>query len=134
MTNSSKVTSFLGGCWRHCVPLKVWRPMNKNEEQIRKKLFLKIFNSNVCHSNFMQKAIVQSFFNLKNQNFICNYGLRRLITCFMYDCGVLWTDDLFINIAFDCINLTLTFFLTLFCNFVREETILRHQTIRCTTT
>ena len=83
----------------------------------------------------MQKAIVlQSFFNLKNQNVICNYSLRRLITCFMQDCGVLCTDDLFINIAFDCINLTLTFFLTLFCNFVREETILRHQTIRCTTT
>ena len=62
------------------------------------------------HLNLMQNAIVpQSFVNLKNQNVICNYGLRRLITCFMYDCGVLWTDDLFINIAFDCINLTLTF-------------------------
>lgn len=89
----------------------------------------------MCHFNCMQKAIVlQSFVNLKNQNVICNYGLRRLITCFRQDCGVLCTDDLFINIAFDCFNLTLTFFLTFFCNFVREETVLRHQTIRCTTT
>ena len=42
----------------------------------------------MCHSNFMQKAIVlQSFFNLKNQNVICNYGFAEIDYMF---CAGFW--------------------------------------------